>query len=117
MKLISLSSYYMFYRKCMFNGQMHIQSFLCPMMKYFFNLTEVVMATNDGKLRILRVPEKLPGSLVLPYIELLNEALLTTDNGDDAQAKKHPVAMATGYLDAFQSMIQVRQQVSSVSAN
>ncbi|XP_072024501.1 uncharacterized protein [Amphiura filiformis] len=71
---------------------------------------EVVMATHHGNLQILRVPMKQPGSLILPYIELLNEvSLISGDN--DSGTRRHPVAMATGYLDAYQSMIQVRQQV------
>ena len=51
--------------------------------------------------------------MVLPYIEMLKEVSLT--NSEDTETKRQPVAMATGYLDAYQSMIQVRQQVSDVS--
>ncbi|XP_002735115.1 uncharacterized protein LOC100378520 [Saccoglossus kowalevskii] len=66
-------------------------------------INEVIFVTKEPKIKIATVPTKKFGSSVLPYLVTKHEVTLDSN--------KHPVAIATGYLMEYQSMLQVRKQV------
>ncbi|XP_038070046.1 uncharacterized protein LOC119739259 isoform X2 [Patiria miniata] len=70
-------------------------------------LNELLVATSQPHLQLLKIPSQSTG--VLPYMTLQKEVTLVTREA--ALDSRQPKALATGYLDPFRSMLQIRAQV------
>ena len=67
--------------------------------------------TKEPNLQLLKIPKHSQQSKVLPFMQLQNEVTLVTGNA--SLSDRQPKALATGYLEPYQSMLQVRKQVST----
>ncbi|XP_022108707.1 uncharacterized protein LOC110988983 [Acanthaster planci] len=72
-------------------------------------VNELLLATSEPHLQLLKIPSQSQSSGVLPYMHLQKDVTLVT--GDAAQSNRQPKALATGYLEIYQSMLQIRMQV------
>ncbi|XP_033625650.1 uncharacterized protein LOC117288891 [Asterias rubens] len=72
-------------------------------------LNELLIVTKEPNLQLLKIPKHSQQSKVLPFMQLQNEVTLVTGNA--SLSDRQPKALATGYLEPYQSMLQVRKQV------
>ncbi|XP_072169576.1 uncharacterized protein [Diadema setosum] len=72
---------------------------------------EILLATKDPSLMLLRASKLLQESKALPYLSTLDEFSLLSSGEDAQKDRRRPVAMATGYLEPLVSKDQVRKQV------
>ena len=70
---------------------------------------EIVLITSDHQLQVLVLPGRGP-DISLPLLQLKNSTQLPV--GREGQQAAYPVAMESGFLDAYQGMVQIRKQVS-----
>ena len=75
-------------------------------------ISEVVMVTKDGRLKTMRVPiaNGYETTKQLPELSVVNETQLPLATDEDG-LMSYPVAMETGFITEYLSMVQVRQQV------
>jgi hypothetical protein len=71
--------------------------------------TEIVLVTNQNQLLILESPN-VTESVVLPSPVVKHKVTLPLSRRDDG-GRSVPVALSTGFLVPYQSMVQVRKQV------
>ena len=78
-------------------------------------VNEVVLITSDMKLTILALPDGVnKDEAILPHVVVKHKVTLPLFNANgDSTAR--PVVMKTGFTVPFQSMVQVRSQVSNVT--
>ena len=76
---------------------------------------EVVMVTKDGRLKTMRVPVT-DGDETnqLPELSVVNETQLPLEMDEDG-LMSYPVAIETGFISEYLSMVQVRKQVMEES--
>ncbi len=74
-------------------------------------VSEVVMVTPDLQIEILALPQDSdPG--ILPHLEVKHSTPLPINTQQEDGRTSMPIAMDTGYLTKYESMVQVRKQVS-----
>ena len=73
---------------------------------------ELLFITNSLELVVAKYHKSVPGESTkqLPQLDVQHSVQLPVVKDEDGR-KGFPVAMETGYLDEYQSMIQVRAQV------
>ena len=78
-------------------------------------ISEVVMVTKDGRLKTMRVPVT-DGDETnqLPELSVVNETQLPLEMDEDG-LMSYPVAIETGFISEYLSMVQVRKQVMEQS--
>ena len=78
-------------------------------------ISEVVMVTKDGRLKTLRVPVTDDDEInQLPELSVVNETQLPLEMDEDG-LMSYPVAIQTGFISEYLSMVQVRKQVMEQS--
>ena len=74
-------------------------------------ISEIVMVTKDGRLKTMRVPvTDGDETKQLPELSVVNETQLPLETDEDG-LMSYPVALETGFISEYLSMVQVRKQV------